>query len=86
VQKSPKGAAGQAQQVRNMKSLLKDKTVQKSPKGAAGQAQQVRDTQSLLKDNSVQKSSKGAAEQSQITVKGHQPHRTNKYIVSVSEG
>jgi hypothetical protein len=49
MQKSPKGAAEQAQQVRNTKSLLKDKSVQKSPMGAAGQAQQVRNTKSLLR-------------------------------------
>jgi hypothetical protein len=65
MQKSPKGAARQAQQVRNTKSLLKDKSVQKSPKGAAGQAQQVCDTKSLLKEKSMQKSPKGAAGQAQ---------------------
>jgi hypothetical protein len=61
AQKSPKGAAGQEQQVRNTKSLLKDKSTQKSPKGAAGQAQQVHNKKSLLKDKSTQKSPKGAA-------------------------
>jgi hypothetical protein len=65
VQKPPKGAAGQAQQVRNTKSLLKDKSAHKLPKGAAGQAQQVRNTKSLLKDKSTQKPPKGAAGQAQ---------------------
>jgi hypothetical protein len=49
VQKSPKGAAGQAQQVHNTKSFSKDKPVQKSPKGASRQAQQVHDTKSFTK-------------------------------------
>jgi hypothetical protein len=89
VQKSPKGAAGQAQQVHDTKSLSKDKSVQKSLKGAAGQAQQVHDTKSLSKDKSVQKSPKGAAGQSQHrnspshSTKGNRPHYTNnKQIVT----
>jgi hypothetical protein len=50
MQKSHKGAPGQAQQVHDTKFfLLKDNSVQKSPKGAAGQAQQVRDTKSFTK-------------------------------------
>jgi hypothetical protein len=65
VQKSPKCAARQAQQVHDTKSFLKDNSTQKSPKGAAGQAQQVHDAKSLLKDNSAQKSPKGAAGQAQ---------------------
>jgi hypothetical protein len=88
VQKSPKGAAEQAQQVHDTKSLSKDKSMQKSPKGAAGQAQQVHDTKSLSKGKSVQKSPKGAARQSQHTnppshsTKGNRPHYTNnKQIV-----
>jgi hypothetical protein len=50
VQKLPKGAAGQAQQVHDTKSLLKDKSAQKPPNGAAGYTQQVHDTKSFLKD------------------------------------
>jgi hypothetical protein len=45
VQKSPKGATGLAQQVRNTKSHY----MQKPPKGAAELAQQVRDTKSFTK-------------------------------------
>jgi hypothetical protein len=99
AQKSPKGAAGQAQQVHDMKSLLKDNSMQKSPKGAARQAQQVHDTKSLLKDNSVQKSPKGAAGQSQRTnypshsttshwqAKGNRPYYTiNSQITYTQRG
>jgi hypothetical protein len=39
VQKSPKGAAGLAQQVRKFEVFSKRLSVQKSPKGAAGLAQ-----------------------------------------------
>jgi hypothetical protein len=42
VQKSPKGAAGLAQQVRKIEVFLERLSVQKSPKGAARLAQQVR--------------------------------------------
>jgi hypothetical protein len=42
VQKSPKGAAGLAQQVRKIEVFLKRLSVQKSPKGVAGLAQRVR--------------------------------------------
>jgi hypothetical protein len=42
MQKSPKGAAGLAQQVRKFEVFSKRLSVQKSPKGAAGLAQQVR--------------------------------------------
>jgi hypothetical protein len=45
MQKSPKGAAGLAQQVRNTKSH----SVQKPPKGATGPAQQVRQSKSFTK-------------------------------------
>jgi hypothetical protein len=38
VQKSPKGAAGLAQQVRKIEVFSKRLSVQKSPKGAAGLA------------------------------------------------
>jgi hypothetical protein len=65
VQKSPKGAAGQAQQVCDTKSFTKRHSVQKSPKGAAGQAQQVRDTKYFTKRHSIQKSPTGAAGQAQ---------------------
>jgi hypothetical protein len=61
VQKSPKGAAGLAQQVRKNRSLPRRLYVQKSPKGAAGLAQQVRKNRSLPRRLSVQKSPKGAA-------------------------
>jgi hypothetical protein len=47
AQKSPKGAAGLAQQVRKIEVFLKRLSVQKPPKGAAGLAQQVRKNQSL---------------------------------------
>jgi hypothetical protein len=49
VQKSPKGAAGLAQQVRKIEVFLKRLSVQKSPKGAAGLAQQVRKIEVFLK-------------------------------------
>jgi hypothetical protein len=61
VQKSPKGAAGLAQQVRKIKVFFKILSVQKSPKGAAGLAQQVHKIKVFLKRLSVQKSPKGAA-------------------------
>jgi hypothetical protein len=61
VQKSPKGAAGLAQQVRKIEVFFKRLSVQKSPKGAAGLAQQVRKIEVFLKRLSVQKSPKGAA-------------------------
>jgi hypothetical protein len=65
VQKSPKGAAGLAQQVREIEVFLKGLSVQKSPKGAAGLAQQVRKIEVLLKRLSMQKSPKGAAGKAQ---------------------
>jgi hypothetical protein len=61
VQKSPKGAAGLAQQVRKIEVFLKRLPVQKPPKGAAGLAQQVRKIEVFLKRLSVQKSPRGAA-------------------------
>jgi hypothetical protein len=61
VQKSPKGAAGLAPQVRKTEVFLKRLSVQKSPKGAAGLAQQVRKNEVFLTRLSVQKSPKGAA-------------------------
>jgi hypothetical protein len=61
VQKSPKGAAGLAQQVRILEVFFKRLSVQKSPKGAAGLAQQVRKIEVFFKILSVQKSPKGAA-------------------------
>jgi hypothetical protein len=61
AQKSPKGAAGLAQQVRKIEVFIKRLSVQKSPKGAAGLAQQVRKFEVFLKRLSVQKSPKGAA-------------------------
>jgi hypothetical protein len=60
TQKSPKGAAGLALQVRKIKVFPK-RLVQKSPKAAAGLAQQVRKTEVFPKILSVQKSPKGAA-------------------------
>jgi hypothetical protein len=50
VQKSPKGAAGLAQQVRKIEVFLKRLSAQKSPKGAAGLAQQMRKTEDSSKD------------------------------------
>jgi hypothetical protein len=61
AQKSSKGAAGLAQQVRKIEVYPKRLSVQKSPKGAAGLAQQVRKTEVFPKRLSVQKSPKGAA-------------------------
>jgi hypothetical protein len=61
VQKSPKGAAGLAQQVRKIEVFFKRLSVQKSPKGAAGLAQQARKIEVFFKRLSVQKSPKGAA-------------------------
>jgi hypothetical protein len=61
AQKSPKGAAGLAQQVRKIKVFIKRLSVQKSPKGAAGLAQQVRKIEVFTKRLSAQKSPKGAA-------------------------
>jgi hypothetical protein len=61
AQNSPKGAAGLAQQVRNIEVFLTRLSVQRSPKGAAGLAQQVRKTEVFFKRLSVQKSPKGAA-------------------------
>jgi hypothetical protein len=61
TQKSPKGAARLAQQVRKTEVFLKRLSLQKLPKGAAGLAQQVRKTEVFLNRLSVQKSPKGAA-------------------------
>jgi hypothetical protein len=61
AQKSPKGAAGLAQQVRRIEVFIKILSVQKSPKGAAGLAQQVRRIEVFIKRLSAQKSPKGAA-------------------------
>jgi hypothetical protein len=60
-QKSPKGAAGLAQQVRKIKVFFKRLSEQKPPKGAAGLAQQMRKIKVFLKRLSVRKSPKGAA-------------------------
>jgi hypothetical protein len=49
VQKSPKGAAALAQQVRKTEVFLQRLSVQKSPKGAAGLAQQARIIEVSLK-------------------------------------
>jgi hypothetical protein len=68
-QKSPKGAAGLAQQVRKIEVYPKRLSVQKSPKGAAGLAQQVHKTEVSLKRLSVQKSPKGAAGLAQRVLK-----------------
>jgi hypothetical protein len=59
--KSPKGAAGLAQQVRKIEVFFERVSVQKSPKGAAGLAQQVRKIEVFFERLSVQKSPKGAA-------------------------
>jgi hypothetical protein len=61
TQKSPKGAAGLAQQVRKLEVFFKRLSVQNSPKGAAGLAQQVCKIEVFFKILSVQKSPKGAA-------------------------
>jgi hypothetical protein len=61
VQKSPKGAAGLAQQVCKIKVFPKRLSVQKSPKGAAGLAQQVRKCEVSLKRLSLQKPTIGVA-------------------------
>jgi hypothetical protein len=61
AQKSPKGAAGLAQQVHKTEVFLNRLSVQKSSKGAAGLAQQVRKIEVFLNRLSVQKSPKGAA-------------------------
>jgi hypothetical protein len=61
TQKSPKGAAGLAQQVCKTEVFLKRLSMQKSRKGAAGLALQVRKTEVFLKRLSMQKSPKGAA-------------------------
>jgi hypothetical protein len=61
VQKSPKGAAGLAQQVRKIEVFFKKLSAQNSPKGAAGLAQQVRKIEVFFKKLSSQKSPKGAA-------------------------
>ena len=51
TQKSPKGAAGLAQQVHKFEVFSKRLSAQKSPKGAAGLAQKVRTSKSSPKDN-----------------------------------
>jgi hypothetical protein len=61
TQKSPKGAARLAQQVRKIEVFFKRLFVQKPPKGAAGLAQQVRKIEVFFKRLSVQKPPKGAA-------------------------
>jgi hypothetical protein len=61
AQKSPKGAAGLAQQVRKIEVFSEKLSMQKSPKGAAGLAQQVRKIEVFSERLSVQKSPKGAS-------------------------
>jgi hypothetical protein len=61
AQKSPKGAAGLAQQVHKIEVFSERLSVQKSPKGVAGLAQQVRKIEVFSERLSVQKSPKGAA-------------------------
>jgi hypothetical protein len=61
TQKSPKGAAGLAQQVRKIEVFSKRLSMQKSPKGAAGLAQQVSKIEVFSKRLSMHKSPKGAA-------------------------
>jgi hypothetical protein len=78
AQKSPKGAAGPAQQVRKTEVFLKRLSVQKSPKGAAGPAQQVRKNEVFLKRLSVQKSPKGAAGPAQ------QVHKNEVFLTRLS--
>jgi hypothetical protein len=75
AQKSPKGAAGLAQQVRKNRSLPRRLSTQKSPKGAAGLAQQVRKNRSLPRRLSAQKSPKGAAGLAQQVRKNRSPPR-----------
>jgi hypothetical protein len=75
VQKSPKGAAGLAQQVRKNRSPPRGLSVQKSPKGAAGLAQQVRKNRSPPRVLSAQKSPKGAAGLAQQVRKNQSPPR-----------
>jgi hypothetical protein len=75
VQKSPKGAAGLAQQVRKNRSPPRGLSVHKSPKGAAGLAQQVRKNRSPPRGLSVQKSPKGAAGLAQQVRKNRSPPR-----------
>jgi hypothetical protein len=60
-EKSPKGAAGLAQQVRKIEVFFERLSEQKSPKGAAGLAQQVRKIEVFFERLSEQKSPKGAA-------------------------
>jgi hypothetical protein len=61
TQKSPKGAAGLAQQVHKFEVFSKRLSAQKSPKGTAELAQQVHKFEVFSKRLSVQKSPKGAA-------------------------
>jgi hypothetical protein len=76
VQKSPKGAAGLAQQVRKIEVFLKRLSAQKSPKGAAGLAQQMHKTEVFLKRLSVQKSTpKNCPRKDRLQA---QPDRHNK--------
>jgi hypothetical protein len=79
VQKSPKGAAGQAQQVHNTKSLLKDKSLQKSPKGAAGEAQQMCDVKSPSHFTTNKSCHKVTYTQQRAT--GHATQTTNKIVI-----
>jgi hypothetical protein len=73
VQKSPKGAAGQAQQVHDTKSFPQGKSVQKSPKGAARQLQHHTGKRRATCHITIQ------VTHYIHTAKGHQTHRTNKY-------
>ena len=75
MQKSPKGAAGLAQQVRKNRSPPRGLSVQKSPKGAAGLAQQVRKNRSPPRGLSARKSPKGAAGLAQQVRKDRSPQR-----------
>jgi hypothetical protein len=75
AQKSPKGAAGLALQVRKPEVFPKRLSVQKSHKGAAELAQQVRKTEVFLKRLYVQKSPKGAARLAQQVHKIEVSHK-----------
>ena len=76
AQKSPKGAARLAQQVRKIEVFSKRLSVQKSPKGAAGLAQQVCKIEVFLKRLSVQKSTpKNCPRKNRLQA---QPDRHNK--------
>jgi hypothetical protein len=84
VQKSPKGAAGLAQQVRKIEVFFKRLSVQKLPKGAAGLAQQVRKIEVFFKRLSHAKVDQGCSRTSTTSAQNRRHIRANVFVEKLS--